>query len=359
MGVIVRKDSKYFWLLLERPHQRPIRESTRIVKDGGSIQGDKDMRALAQQAYATRMADIARLRFKLPGTHQARTFKAHRDWYAEHVTPTKRGTTETSMLKTVGKFFDAYDLRDIDQRLVREWRTLRLKTVSNASVVREEGLLKHVLTTAVPKYLEANPLAGFARLRVPDTDTRILTVDEERRLLKALTDPEEHALVVCALDTLLRLSNAKNLTRRQDHGAHLFSDTKTDAIRIPVSTRLRTALDALPMTGSSYFPYYAKRSQQRVAAMFLAACKRAEVKTGRAEGGVSFHCLRHTGASRMLAAGVDVKTVMKIGGWKNLKVLERYLHPTDEAAQQAVNQIAGHVPRTGPPKKAVKSKRSA
>jgi integrase len=52
-----------------------------------------------------------------------------------------------------------------------------------------------------------------------------------------------------------------------------------------------------------------------------------------------FHCLRHTGASRMLAAGVDVKTVMEIGGWKNLAVMQRYLHPTDERKREAVNAI--------------------
>lgn len=318
------------------------------------------MRELAQNAYATRMADIARLRFKLPSAQPGRTFKAHREWYALHVTPRKRGiASETSMLLGLGRYFDARDLRDIDQRLVREWRTWRLKTVSDATVSREEALLKNMLTTAVPTYLDTNPLFGLARLRVPDTDTRILTPAEETALLKVLTVPEDRALVICALDTLLRLSNVKALTRRQDHGTHLFSDTKTTAIRIPISIRLRIALDALPMTGPCYFPNYAKRSPNRVGTMFVAACTRAGIDTGRADGGVSFHCLRHTGASRMLAAHVDVKTVMRIGGWKSLTVLNRYLHPTDAAAQDAVNLIAGHATSTPPAEKPKKSRRSA
>jgi len=29
-------------------------------------------------------------------------------------------------------------------------------------------------------------------------------------------------------------------------------------------------------------------------------------------------------------SGVDVKTVI-VGGWRNMKVLQRYLHPTDDA----------------------------
>lgn len=357
---IYQRDSPFWWLLLERPRQRPLRESTGIPIDGGSPEGSKATRELAQKAYATRMSDIARLRFKLPNTQQGRTFKAHREWYALHVTTRKRAIrSETSMLLTLGRYFDARDLRDIDQRLVREWRTWRLKSVSDSTVSREEALLKNMMTTAVPAYLDANPLFGLARLRVPDTDTRILTPEEETALLKALTVPEDRALVLCALDTLLRLSNVKALTRRQDHGTHLFSDTKTHAIRIPVSTRLRAALDDLPMSGPYYFPSYAKRSPNRVGAMFVAACERADIRTGREDGGVSFHCLRHTGASRMLAAHVDVKTVMRIGGWKSLTVLNRYLHPTDAAAQEAVNLIAGHAPRTPKAVKPKKSRRSA
>ncbi len=63
------------------------------------------------------------------------------------------------------------------------------------------------------------------------------------------------------------------------------------------------------------------------------------MQTGRKTGRVSFHCLRHTGASRMLPSGADVKTVMEIGGWRNLKVMERYLHPTDERKKAAVDAI--------------------
>jgi hypothetical protein len=64
-----------------------------------------------------------------------------------------------------------------------------LTSVSASTVRREEALLKHLLTTAVPKYLERNPLAGLKRLRVADTDTRVLTHQEEARLLKALRIP--------------------------------------------------------------------------------------------------------------------------------------------------------------------------
>jgi integrase len=336
MAVFTRPDSPFFWLWIEGAARPKVNTKIPI---GATADAQKENRKLAEQAYHALMGDRARARYQLPTDRPPRAFAAHRAWYATNVSAQKRGTRrEISMLKQLGAFFDATDLTAIDPTLAIEWRTVRLKDVSASTVRREEALLKHLLTTAVPKYLARNPLAGLARLRVARCDTRILSPAEEDRLLAGLETDEDRALVVGALDTLLRLSNIAGLRRSQDHGTYLFSDTKVDAVKIPISTRFRQALDKLPPT-ALYFPTYAGQNNpaQR---MFLAACRRAEIPTSRKAGGVSFHCLRHTGASRMLANGTDVKTVMLIGGWRNLKVMERYLHPDTSAARRAVESIA-------------------
>ena len=72
-----------------------------------------------------------------------------------------------------------------------------------------------------------------------------------------------------------------------------------------------------------------------------AACDAAKVPHGRADNGVTFHSLRHTGASRALEHGADIRTVQELGGWTNLKQLMRYLHPTDAAKKRAVDGISG------------------
>lgn len=336
MGVYRRHDSVFWWMALEGTK---IRASTKVPLDGGSPAQNKELRRQAQAIYAARMAAIAAQRHHLPAALERRTFADQRAWYAAHVSPQKRAPDkEASMLGILGRFFDAVELGAIDQALVREWRTSRLATVSASTVRREEALLRHVLSTAVPKYLDRSPLAGLASVRVATTDTRVLTRAEEARLLRATTG-EDRALILTALDTLLRRTNARMLRRQQDHGTYLFSDTKTDAIRIPVSRRLRTALNALPVDGPHFFPSHAGASSHPTDRMFAAACDRAVIPQGRRTGGISFHCLRHTGASRMLEAGVDVKIVMEIGGWKNLKVLERYLHPSEDRKRAAVNTI--------------------
>ena len=153
-------------------------------------------------------------------------------------------------------------------------------------------------------------------------------------------------MIVCALDTLMRLSNVAGLERRHDHGAYLeVLNPKVRGYKVPVSSRLRIALDDLPKQKSPfYFPSVQRSSEDLrrcvVVKTFKRLCDKAGLQTGRKTGGISFHCLRHTGASRMLARGVDVKTVMELGGWKNLAVLERYLHPTDEQKRAAVERVS-------------------
>lgn len=351
MAVVTRTDSPYFWVTLERPGQRPIRESTHIPVRGATPAQTKKNRRLAEAAYASRMGDLARARYQLPIERPRIGFADYRAWYLEHIASHKRNLVrERSMLVQLGAYFDGSDLADIDLDTAREWRTWRARQVAPATVNRELDLVKHLLGTAVPKYLATNPLAGLPRLRVPEREPRILTPDEEQRLLGAL-DAEDAAFVVCALDTLQRLSSVADVRRAQDHGTHLtFLNTKTKGGKVPVSTRLRRALDALPADGPYLFPRYqggtvsARRSA--ILRVFRQACQAAGVVD------FTFHGLRHTGASRMLERGVDMETVRRIGGWANLTVLQRYLHPSDEASRRAVEAVgvdprarAIHAPR--------------
>jgi integrase len=41
---------------------------------------------------------------------------------------------------------------------------------------------------------------------------------------------------------------------------------------------------------------------------------------------VTWHALRHTFASRLVAAGVDLRSVEELGGWRTLSMVQRYAH---------------------------------
>ena len=53
----------------------------------------------------------------------------------------------------------------------------------------------------------------------------------------------------------------------------------------------------------------------------------------------SWHCLRHTFASRLVMAGVDLRTVQELMGHKNIEMTVRYSHLTPKHTLTAVQRL--------------------
>lgn len=81
-------------------------------------------------------------------------------------------------------------------------------------------------------------------------------------------------------------------------------------------------------TNEYVFPY------QSIGTSFRRAARRAKLT------GVTPHTLRHTFASRLVMAGVDLRTVQELGGWQTLAMVERYAHLSPAHKAQAVERIA-------------------
>jgi len=54
---------------------------------------------------------------------------------------------------------------------------------------------------------------------------------------------------------------------------------------------------------------------------------------------IVFHSLRHTSASLMLAAGVDIKSLQSLFGWSTLQMAERYTHAISEVKSRAIQTL--------------------
>ena len=57
----------------------------------------------------------------------------------------------------------------------------------------------------------------------------------------------------------------------------------------------------------------------------------------------SWHCLRHTFASRLVMAGVDLRTVQELMGHKSIQMTVRYSHLTPKHTLAAVEKLAGAI----------------
>ncbi len=69
---------------------------------------------------------------------------------------------------------------------------------------------------------------------------------------------------------------------------------------------------------------------------FCNACRRANIK------GLTFHDLRHTFASRLVRAGVDLITVKDLLGHYSVKTTKRYTHSNQAQKRQAVALLNDH-----------------
>ena len=54
--------------------------------------------------------------------------------------------------------------------------------------------------------------------------------------------------------------------------------------------------------------------------------------------GYTWHGNRHTFASRLVMAGVDLRTAQELGGWKTLGMVQRYAHLAPEGLAAAVEK---------------------
>lgn len=369
MGVFTRADSVWFWLYLEPMNgEKGIKERT-ILRADAKGQQHKDNRDLAEQLYHARMTARARGELQ-PEKKPARTFSQQASWWETHRLPHRKGKEREGPLvpKLVAVFGDE-PLSAVTRTLVTErWITPRLTTPTIIkagkrtgarriqsgpnTINREVDLLKAIMQSAVPDYLDSSPLYGMPKLRTTTPQRRLMTPDEEARLL-AVMEPDDTALFLIALDSLVRMGDVLDIKRTHDKGAHLWiADPKSGGgFPVNISSRARAALDAWydirEIEPNGYVFARRRRADTErdrrngIRQMLERYCRIAAVPFGRKDGGLTFHwATRRTGLTRMLTRKVDLGTAQKIGRWKTPGVVLSVYHELiDKEAQKAVDAV--------------------
>lgn len=164
------------------------------------------------------------------------------------------------------------------------------------------------------------------RMQLPSVTGNARHVYLSRRdmltLARASGVPAVRVLMRCAFYTGMRLGE---LGRVEVDGDMLhLPDTKNGTRRsVPIVPKIRTCIDYLPlsMPDSTLHKY-------------LTAARK---KTGIV--GNTFHDLRHSTASELINAGIDLHTVGKILGHKDARSTERYAHLTAGTLADAMGNI--------------------
>ncbi|MEP6934694.1 MAG: site-specific integrase [Nitrospirota bacterium] len=107
---------------------------------------------------------------------------------------------------------------------------------------------------------------------------------------------------------------------------------------IPLNSRTKAALLSLKHTSRSEYVFSKPNGQpyRNMEKPFGNACQAA----GLSGTGVSLHTLRHTFASSLIMAGVDLVTIQQYGDWSDLSLVQRYSYLSAGHKAKAIEMIA-------------------
>jgi site-specific recombinase XerD len=212
-----------------------------------------------------------------------------------------------------------------------------------ASINRQLAFLKRVFNVAIADgKAVTNPVRSVKLLKENNQRVRFLGDEEELELRKAIGE-DEWPMVAVAMHTGLR--QAEQFKLSWEH-----VDFTTGILTVPRSKHGETR--RVPMNDTAREILRARKSRLKSAHVFpsetdetpIDACnymRRVFVPAIEAAGIENFHWhdLRHTFASRLIMAGVDLRTVQELMGHKTITMTLRYSHLSPAHQLEAVQRL--------------------
>jgi len=227
-----------------------------------------------------------------------------------------------------------------------------LQDRSHSTRNRYRTLLHALFNPAIRHgYASTNTVKGVGKFKEPEGRIKFLLGEEEGIVRDAL-HPDLQPLFTVSVHTGLRWSEQLTL-EWQDVDVLIqqirVRQSKTGYTRqVPMNSIVRSVLlDVAAMRRTpndreepvfaclhkqpdKFFPKAVERARKAL----LAAGRDAS----RLEG-YTWHCNRHTFAARLVMAGVDLRTIQALGGWRTLAMVQRYSHLAPDHLQEAVERL--------------------
>ncbi|NIM20708.1 MAG: tyrosine-type recombinase/integrase [Candidatus Latescibacteria bacterium] len=285
-----------------------------------------------------RKAEIAQDRFKIPKKRRPPKFEAVCYRYMEHAKKSKRSwKRDEETLKLAKTFFKRKRIDEISSWDVERFKASRVKRVSKSTVNRELAILKRLFNLAIDWNLVAkNPVKKVAMYRIEEKVMRVLSQEEEQRLIYAAA-PHFKPLIIVAINTGMRRGELLDLQWEQldlQSSTITIKQSKNGKVRhIPINKKAQEALESIPEPHEGHVFLYRGLPTKAVKTAFAGAVRRAGIQCCR------FHDLRHTFATRLVLAGVDLATVMQLMGHASISTTMKYAHPSPPHKREAVERL--------------------
>jgi len=225
--------------------------------------------------------------------------------------------------------------------------TYRKTLISHATINRYLAALSSAISTSIKEWgwMEDNIMSKVSKLREPRGRTRFLSDEERNRFIRACRESKNSDLyiaVILALSTGARKNEIWGLSWKcvdLKNGFITFMETKNDEPRsVPLTghaLELMIERSKDPRIDTELvFPSRVDRHKHfDFRRPFEKALKVAQIED------FSWHNLRHSAASYLVMAGVDMRTVAEILGHKTMQMTQRYAHLSPEHLKDAVSKM--------------------
>lgn len=246
---------------------------------------------------------------------------------------------DKGIVKRLLRVFKRRKIANISAHDLETYKIERINEVAPATVNRELTCIKHILNKAVEwRYLRHNQLRLVQRLKEPPGRLRYLTNEEVDLLLRKCAS-HLRPIVITALNTGLRKGKILNLKWSDVDMTNRVITVKrpknNETKTVPINETLYKTLKSLKPKKDGR-PVFANENGEPygdVRKSFATALKRAGIENFR------FHDLRHTFASHLVMAGVDIRTVQELMGHKDIRMTMRYSHLSNAHLKEAVKRI--------------------
>ncbi|MBI5847208.1 MAG: site-specific integrase [Nitrospirae bacterium] len=330
MGLYLR--GKIYWFKINTNEGR-IQRSTGTAN-----------KRLAENIYAKAKTEVVEGRwFKEQEIKSDPSFQELAEEYENWMQGRYRSNFKVYLISQLKERFRDYSLSMISVRELEKLQSEKLKAgkhqkmidgkiqnVPNkpATINRFLAVIAHMFTKAADwKMIDRANIPKIKMLKENNKRLRYLSKEECSELIAAC-DPHLRPIVITALNTGMRKQEILGLKWDANvdlkHGFILLSITKNGERReIPINATLRNALQSMQRRLDVKYVFFdpiSGKPYQEVKKSFATALRRAKIQD------FHFHDLRHTFASQLVMAGIDLVTVKELLGHADIKMTLRYAH---------------------------------